>query len=71
MVEGHLNPGLFKDELLNPGLFKHEFLNHGVKKFTVEKSGDERSWLNLGVEKSGVEMSFNHIFILYHSNQSV
>ena len=57
----------------------------GVEKFMVEKSGVEKSGvgkfmvespglkglgLKLGVEKSGVEMSFNHLYILFPSNYS-
>ena len=58
VVEGHLNPGLFNPKLqpqsFNPRLFNHERFNPGL--FNHE-------FLNHGVEKSGVEMSFNHLGI--------
>ena len=66
-VEGHFNPGLF-----HPKLQPRTSQPQNFQPWTPQPQtpmGLKSSWLNglglkLGVEKSGVEMSFNHCSVL-------
>ena len=62
-VKGYFNPGLFSPTLFNHELFKTAQLKSpGLKSLCLKGPG-----LNLGVEESGVEISFNHDGIhIYH-----
>ena len=66
-LRGYFKPGLFNHEVFKPGLFNPRlalFKNPGLKSLGLESPRLKNTGLKLGVEKSGVEMSFNLVKLL-------